>query len=218
MTKSITISITNVNETPTVSQVTGAVAAYDFENGSGSAPSIVAGGPAISVGTAASYSTSAGRFDGSTGLLFTTAGSGTSGAATISSIPNVTSTSSLTVSGWIRFDAVDNWARFVDFGGGEANNNFVVGRSGMSNDLGFVVLNGSTVVGEIYTATNPLVNGTWVHVAASIHSDRTMQLYVNGTLAGQTTATSLPDFSAWNNNFVGRISFRWEHQISWGNG
>ncbi len=39
------ITVTAVNDAPTVSQVTGAIAAYDFENGSGNSPSVVSGGP-----------------------------------------------------------------------------------------------------------------------------------------------------------------------------
>ncbi len=81
------ITVTAVNDAPTVSQVTGAVAAYDFENGSGNSPSVVTGGPTMTVGSGVTYNTSAGRVTGSTGLLFSNDAGSTTPPVTLSTIP-----------------------------------------------------------------------------------------------------------------------------------
>ncbi len=54
-TQQVTITIQGANDAATVSQVTGSIAAYDFENGSGNAPSTVSGGPAMTVGSGVTY-------------------------------------------------------------------------------------------------------------------------------------------------------------------
>ncbi len=138
-TTQITVTIQGANDAPTVSQVTGAVAAYDFENGSGNSPSVVSGAPNMTIGSGVTYNTSAGRFTGSTGLLFgNDAASGSTPPVALSSIPNVQASNAFSFSGWVRFDTLSGtqgWERIFDFGNGAQNSNLLLGRQGVSNNL-----------------------------------------------------------------------------------
>ncbi|MFN7627946.1 MAG: VCBS domain-containing protein, partial [Pirellula sp.] len=157
-TTQFTVTIQGANDTPTSALVNGAVAAYNFENGSGNAPSLVAGGATMSVGGAVTYSTTAGRVTGSSGLLFTTDADSTTTPVSLSSIPNLSTTNAFTFGAWVRFDALSatqGWERMFDFGGGQANNNFVLCRRSNSNDLFVSAYSGTTISGTI-TATGAL--------------------------------------------------------------
>ncbi len=203
-TTQITITIQGANDAPTVSQVTGAVAAYDFENGSGNAPSTVAGGPSMSVGGTVTYATSAGRIEGSSGLLFTATGT-SSGAPAVSlaSIPNVATTNAITVSSWVRFDQTDNWGRVFDFGVGGSSNAFMLSRSGTTNNLVVRYHDAAAIlVGEI-THTASITNGSWMHVAVSLNNAGNMSLYVNGSLINTVNMGSIGSLPTWTSNRIG---------------
>ncbi|MFO1001924.1 MAG: BspA family leucine-rich repeat surface protein [Planctomycetaceae bacterium] len=184
-TQQLTITIQGANDAPTVSQVAGAVAAYDFENGSGNAASTVTGGPTMTVGSGVTYNTSAGRFSGSTGLLFANNADSTTPPVTLSSIPNVASSNAFSFGSWVRFDQSDSWARIFDFGAGNTNSQLFVAREGTTNNL--IVASwtaGSTISGQ-FTSTNAITNGTWMHCRQiSVNSSSLVTSYVNGSSVG----------------------------------
>jgi VCBS repeat-containing protein len=203
--KLITISLSNVNDAPTISQVTGAVAAYDFENGSGNAPSTVAGGPNMTVGGSVTYDSSAGRVAGSEGLLFNTAGISSAASVTLPNLPSVASTGAITVASWVRYDAVDSWGRVFDFGVGGQANAFIVAREGTTNNLVVRYHNaGGGTIGEV-EATNALTGalGSWMHVAASLDTSGNMSLHLNGALVGTTNVGAMANLPTWTSNLVG---------------
>ncbi len=149
-TTQITVTIQGANDAPTVSQVTGAVAAYDFENGSGNAPSTVAGGPTMTIGSGVTYTTSAGRFSGSNGLLFSNAANSSTRPVTLAPIPNVAASNAFSFGAWVRYDFTDNMGRIFDFGGGEHISNFNLSRSGTSNSLALYSTNAAgTATGQL---------------------------------------------------------------------
>ncbi|MFN9987272.1 MAG: beta strand repeat-containing protein, partial [Pirellula sp.] len=206
-TTQFTVTIQGANDTPTSALVNGAVAAYNFENGSGNAPSLVAGGATMSVGGAVTYSTTAGRVTGSSGMLFTTDADSTTTPVSLSSIPNLSTTNAFTFGAWVRFDALSatqGWERIFDFGGGQANNNFVLCRRSNSNDLFVSAYSGTTISGTI-TATGALSGqvGNWMHVAATVDSSNVATLYVNGASVGSVNLTGAINYSTWTSNRIG---------------
>jgi VCBS repeat-containing protein len=204
-TTQITVTIQGSNDAPTVSQVTGAVAAYDFENGSGNSPSVVSSAPAMTVGGTVTYAESAGRTPGSEGLLFTAVGNSSTAPVTLSSIPNVATTGAITVSSWVRFDAVDAWGRVFDFGVGGNAHSFILGRSLTSDNLVVRYHDASGVLLGQVAATNALngMLGAWMHVSTSLDTSGVMSLYVNGTLIGTTNVGAMANLPEWTSNRIG---------------
>jgi choice-of-anchor C domain-containing protein len=203
-TTQITVTIQGANDAPTVSQVTGAVGAYDFENGSGNSASVVTGGPTMTVGGGVTYSSSAGHTTGSTGLLFTTVGTGTTPSVSLATIPNVAASNAFSFASWVRFDQVDRWGRIFDFGGGASVDNVYLSRSNLTDNLVLTAFSGSTVAGTV-TATNALSGQleNWMHVAATLNSSNVLTLYINGASAGNVTLSGSVNYNSWSKNFIG---------------
>ncbi|MFN9416198.1 MAG: BspA family leucine-rich repeat surface protein, partial [Pirellula sp.] len=215
-TTQITVTIQGANDAPTVSQVTGAVAAYDFENGSGNASSVVADGPAMSIGTGVTYNTSAGRFTGSTGLLFGNDADSTTPPVTLASIPNVQASNAFSFSGWVRFDALSGtqgWERIFDFGNGTLNSNLLLGRQGVSNNLYVESWTAGAVTTGSMSITNAITTGNWMHVALTVNSSNLVTLYVNGTSVGSYTASSAMNYAGWTKNYIGASNWAVDRQF-----
>ncbi len=113
----------------------------------------------------------------------------------------------MTIAGTVRFDSTSDWARIVDFGqafsGGIGN--IYVGREGNTNNLTFTIETTSATYRA--TAVNSIVNGQWMHFAASVDTSGNMRLYVNGTLAASATGIVLTT-AVRDNNYIGRS--HWE--------
>ncbi|MFO0454912.1 MAG: LamG-like jellyroll fold domain-containing protein, partial [Planctomycetota bacterium] len=203
-TTQVTVTIHGANDSPTVSQVTGAVTAYDFENGSGNSPSTVTGGPTMSIAAPVTYSTSAGRFPGSTGLLFNTVGTSSTRSVTLGTIPGVATSNAFTFGAWVRYDAVDSWSRVFDFGGANSWDVVALTRNGTGNTLQLVAYSGANFQASV-NANGALTGqlGQWMHVTGTIASNGLMTLYINGASVGSTTLAALPNFSNWTSNLIG---------------
>ncbi|MFN9411709.1 MAG: BspA family leucine-rich repeat surface protein, partial [Pirellula sp.] len=202
-TTQITVTIQGANDAPTVSQVTGGQAFYDFENGSGNSPSVVSGAPNMVIGTGVTYNTSAGRFAGSTGLLFNTVANSTSPPVSLASIPNVAASNALSFGAWVRFDAYEQFARVFDFGvsGGNTNSLVVHRPSATTLQLISFAANGSNT--GFVTTGNLVSDSTWMHVAVTVNSSNLATIYINGVSAGSYTASSAINYSAWTSNLIG---------------
>ncbi len=212
-TTQITVTIQGANDAPTVSQVTGAVAAYDFENGSGNSPSVVSGAPSMSIGSGVTYNTSAGRFSGSTGLLFSNAANSTTPPVSIASLPNVASSNAFSFGAWVRFDQTDTWGRIFDFGAGQQNSNLLLGRQAGSNNLYLESWSSGAATTGSLSIANAITNGSWMHVAVTVNSSNLVTLFVNGTSVGSYTATSALNYSGWTNNYIGASNWAADMQF-----
>ncbi len=215
-TDSLGITVTAVNDVPTVSQVTGAIAAYDFENGSGSATSTVTSGLPMTIGSGVSYSSSAGRHTGSTGLLFANDADSTTPPVSLAGIPNVAASNAFSFSGWVRFDTLaSTWGyeRIFDFGGGSQNSNIVLARQGTTNNLYIESWNASGGLTGISTVSNIITAGSWMHVAVTADSSNVVTLYVNGASVTSFTATSAINYAAWTKNYIGASNWSADRQF-----
>ncbi len=145
---------------------------------------MVSGGPNMTIGSGVTYNTSAGRFTGSTGLLFgNDAASGSTPPVALSSIPNAQASNAFSFSGWVRFDTLSGtqgWERIFDFGNGANNSNLLLGRQGTSNNLYVESWTSSFTTTGSMSITNAITAGNWMHVALTVNSSNLVTLYVNG--------------------------------------
>ncbi len=90
-----------------------------------------------------------------------------------------------TLEAWVYFEGRQNWARIVDIGQGQSNDNIHFGRNGVSASLAFDVYVGGTK----YELTAPLQNdvGRWIHVAATLESTGKATIYIDGVQASTNT-------------------------------
>ncbi len=110
----------------------------------------------------------------------------------------------LTFALWVNPEAAGNFARFIDFGNGEYNNNVFFYRMGTSTDLAFNVMNGD--VGSIIQAPALELN-TWQFIAVTMDNTGNAVLYKNGSplVAGKI---SIPNDVVRTGNFIGKSN--WE--------
>lgn len=64
---------------------------------------------------------------------------------------------------WVYPTSVGNYQRLFDFGNGPGSDNIILARNGLSNDLTFIVYNGSTATGV--SASNALQLNTWQYLS-----------------------------------------------------
>ncbi len=121
----------------------------------------------------------------------------------------MTTGGAMTIASWVRFDSTsaNGWERVIDLG--QANSgglgNIIIARMGTTNDLAFIIeKNGN--YSHRATVTNGIVNGTWMHVAATVDAAGNMTLYVNGASAATATGVA-PDVGVRTNQFIGRSNF-----------
>lgn len=143
---------------------------------------------------------------GSSALYLAGGGSGQYG-----DIAGITTGGAMTIAGQVRFDSTAPWQRVVDFGQANSTGTYAiyVGRLASSSDLTFTLekdLGGG--VFSVYRATAPgaIVDGSWMHFAATVDDAGTMSLYVNGTLAA-TTAGVVPEVAVRSNNYIGKSNW-----------
>ena len=138
----------------------------------------------MTIGSGVTYSTSAGRFSGSTGLLFSNAADSTTPPVSLGTIPNVATSNAFSFGAWVRFDQTDTWGRIFDFGAGANNSNLLLTRHVATNNL-YVESrgNGVAITGTL-TVNNAITNGNWMHVALTVNSSNLVTLYINGSSVG----------------------------------
>ncbi len=126
-------------------------------------------------------------------------------------IDDITTGGAMTIAGHVRFDSTGDWQRVVDFGqaGSTGITAIYVGRLANTDDLTFT-LERDLGVGGLLTyranAAGAIVNGTWLHFAATVDGSGVMALYVNGVLADTETGI-VPEVGVRTNNFVGRSNW-----------
>ncbi len=111
----------------------------------------------------------------------------------------------MTVAVWARPTASSNWARFIDFGNGDANNNILFARGGTTNSLVFEVYDGNTTGGKVY-GTGAITNNEWHHYVAAMTSTGQVVIYKDGVRVGLGN-TSVPNDVLRTSNFIGESNW-----------
>lgn len=111
----------------------------------------------------------------------------------------------LTISVWAHPTSVKRYARFIDFGKGEGDNNILFGRSSTSNNLFFEIWNGTTRLAYV-TANDAIQLNEWQHFAATVDVCGYSVLYKNGSPI-QTGTTSPPWNVTRDWNFIARSNW-----------
>ena len=111
----------------------------------------------------------------------------------------------VTINVWAYPTAAKNYARFVDFGNGQANDNIIFGRVGTGTDLFSEVWNGSTNGGRV-TATGAISLNTWQMFTVTVDSSGNIKIYKNAVQI-QTGTTAVPNNITRINNYIGKSNW-----------
>ncbi|MEZ0312081.1 MAG: DUF2341 domain-containing protein [Myxococcota bacterium] len=166
----------------------GYIAVYHFADASSALPATSAINSGVTfagefLGTHAS-------FNGSDGHLSVPAGfSGFAGG--------------LAIEAWVRPNASTNYARVVDFGNGEAIDNIVFYRWGLSDELTYEVHD----PGYQFREPGVLVVGAWQYLVVSHAPDGVATLYKDATPLGSAASVPLPSPVTRTMNFIGRSNW-----------
>ncbi len=110
----------------------------------------------------------------------------------------------LTIMVWAYPTASKNWARFVDLGNGQANNNILFFRGGTSRDLLFEVYRDSS--GGWLIAANTIELDRWQHFAVTQDSTGKVIIYKNGQPI-RTGTIKIPKNVIRTQNYIGRSNW-----------
>jgi regulation of enolase protein 1 (concanavalin A-like superfamily) len=112
-----------------------------------------------------------------------------------------------TVATWIKVNAFATWQRIFDFGTGTNNNMFLAAQGPAGAGRLRFSIRSASVAEQNIDSTVALTADAWTHVAVT-RSGNTVQLYLNGVLAGSGTATLNPsDLGFTDRNYLGKSQF-----------
>ena len=115
-------------------------------------------------------------------------------------------TNGMTVSLWVypttEGSGTANWARFIDFANGPANDNILFARTGGDNDVTFEVYQAGTSGGKVTTANGSFIVNQWQHWAATMDTGGNVIIYKNGQPV-TTGTTGVPNIVRRNNCYLG---------------
>ncbi len=189
--------------TPTATPTGGLVAAYNFNEGSGTLLTDLSGNANNGTISGATWTTS-GKYGNA--LSF----NGTNALVTVNNAPSLQLTSAMTLEAWVYPTTVSNTWRDVIYKGND--NYYLEGTSSNSSRPAAGAILGG-VYGEVY-GTAALTANTWAHLAVT-YNGATMQLYVNGVqvashaqtgaIATSTNPLQIGGDSLYGQYFAGRI-------------
>jgi len=165
--------------TPTPTPAPGLVAAYGFNEGSGTAVNDASGNGNNGTINGATWTTS-GKYGNA--LNF----NGTNALVTINNATSLQLTSAMTLEAWVYPTTVDIAWRDVIYKGND--NYYLEGTS----DLGFPAMGGTLPNAPPLYGTGGLALNTWAHLAAT-YDGATMRLYVNGVQVASRAQTGTID-------------------------
>ena len=125
---------------------------------------------------------------------------------TIGTVPGISG--AYTVEAWVNAAETGSWARILDLGQGENNNNIIFGFDGPTGNFHLGNRIGATATGISTTTALPL--NQWVHVAAVNNGDGTGAIYYNGIaqgLSGNTATLGAGSGQTLTSNFIGRSNW-----------
>jgi RHS repeat-associated protein len=111
-------------------------------------------------------------------------------------------TPGLTIEAWANPVGAENFERILDFGNGGPMDNVILSRRGTTNDVGFYVYRGTTLVGQVF-GPNALIAGQWQHIVATMSSAGAVTIYRNGVSIA-TGTTQVPNVVTRTGNFIGK--------------
>lgn len=120
-------------------------------------------------------------------------------------------TSGFTVALWANPTASGSWARFIDLGNGQANDNILFDRRTTSNDLAFEVYDGAgNSTGMAYTV-DAITNNEWHHYAATLDASGKVKMYKDGLpLVMAADTTGVPNNVTRVNNYIGKSNWSYD--------
>lgn len=108
---------------------------------------------------------------------------------------------------WARPTDTGNWARFMDIGDGEDQDNLLFARYGTTSDLNGTIHDGSLgPAAKRVTATNGMVNDSWYHYALTVDSTGIAKLYRDGAELASAT-TGVPSNVTRSSGFIGKSNW-----------
>jgi len=132
---------------------------------------------------------------------FTITGNGPFPAGVVSTL-----TGDFTVSAWVKFDALQNNQRLWDFG--TSNTNYMMISQNTATTLRYAIKVGTDSEQGITSTPLALTTGKWVLVTVT-QAGATTTLYINGAVAGSTTAITFRPSGLGNTslNYFGKSQF-----------
>lgn len=112
----------------------------------------------------------------------------------------------ITISVWARPAAATSWARFVDLGNGDNNDNIYLSRNGTTANLTYSHYRGTTSAGAV-TAENALNLNEWQMYAAVMDQTGNVTLYRNGVPVQTGTIAQMPNILTRSSNFIGKSNW-----------
>ena len=103
-------------------------------------------------------------------------------------------TNGFTVMAWMKFKEFGSYARLIDFGLGQSNNNILV--SLYSNELLMIL---EVFPSGLVKSTKTLIKNQWYHVAATVNGQE-MKMYIDGVLTGSISGIYLKIFDSLDHN------------------
>lgn len=122
----------------------------------------------------------------------------------VESLTSANYSNGVSFSCWAYPTASNSWARFMDFGNGNANNNLLFTRYGGTSTLDLHSYNGSS--DSTLSAPGVIENNTWQHLAFTIDNEGTANIYKNGIVVA-TGVVNVPNLVDRTNNYIGKSNW-----------
>ena len=106
---------------------------------------------------------------------------------------------------WAYPTAANNWARFLDMGGGPTSNNFVIARQGTTSNLTFDLYRDAQAIGSL-VASNAIALNTWQYFVITLDTNGWGKIYKNGSLLTQGPMAK-PEVINRPNAYIGRSNW-----------
>ena len=116
----------------------------------------------------------------------------------------------ITFACWFRSDNSGNWARIIDFGNGQQNNNIIIA---MANGISFLVyLENNLIDGCSYQLPGSYNDNIWRHLSWVLTTDGntgfgTWSIYINGLMIQQLQRMRYANTVFRSNNYVGKSNW-----------
>ncbi|NVB84971.1 MAG: LamG domain-containing protein [Kofleriaceae bacterium] len=125
---------------------------------------------------------------------------------TLATNPLANCTTELSVSAWIKLDAVQNWARVFDFGTGDTRFIYLAPSDGAGMHFAMVSEHG---LFDLVAPAPVAADGNWHHVAATVAADGTVNLYIDGAnvKTGSSPMVKPSDFATMSDLWLGKSRF-----------